>query len=139
MKPFEIQNKLGVKETVELFQGLTAIGNAVHDVTDPESPAGTSVSFLEYPTFLQIIPALQPMISGLSQVPKEAADEITDEEKQKIKDVVMQSKYAQNIDNFDEWFSDHLDAIVVLKHLMQKWYFHPKVKESLLKNLENKL
>ena len=117
----EQTNQKGIKETCDVIAFVVKVGNVIHDVTAPGSAGGSAVKLIEYPQFLSAAMSFPSMVEGISQVPYELADEITEEEKEQIKTELMKSEQLQDA-NLNDAVEDHLNAAIVLKNLIFKYY-----------------
>lgn len=125
-------NLRGINETLDVIRAVRKTGDILHDVTDINSTGGKKIALVEYPQFLPVIVSEYPKaLGGISQVPYELADEITPDERTKIKDELVKSKYIQELilrgENIETIIDDHLRWAVESKNLLFKYYVSVKI------------
>lgn len=115
-----MENKKGVKEFIDVLDFVVSTGNTVKQITAADSPGGKDVVLTEYVKLVSPLTSLPSAITGITEVPAELTDTITEAEQKEIYDALNNADVDDV--NKEEWLKDHLDAILKLKALIFKWY-----------------
>lgn len=113
-------NKEGVSEFIDVLDFIVNTGNTIKHITADDSPGGKDVVLTEYVQLVSPLTSLPAAITGITKIPAELSDTITEEEQKLIYDVLNKAEVDDS--KKEEWLKDHLDAVLKLKELIFKWY-----------------
>jgi hypothetical protein len=118
-----MENKRGVDNIVTALTFLEKVGNVLHDFKN----SGANL-LNEIAGFIPLSLSLPGFITSLSEVPFEAADQITPDEQKKIEDVILKSDYIQDLiakgTDKQTAIDDHITEIINLKNFLFKYYIN---------------
>jgi len=117
----EDQNLKGIQETIDVLNFAADLVNIVGEVTAESSSGGKKVTLTELPAFFPLLFKVAPMVSGITEVPGELLDKITEDEKNQIKEVLKKVKAINDDADLEQAVEDFLEWALITKHLITKY------------------
>lgn len=115
-----MSNNYTVQDTKDALTFLVSLANVISKVTAEDSPGGKSIAWTEYFSFYEPVKTLPAFINGISNIPKELTDEITEAEKQELLDVLKTCTSLNDKTSYA--IEKHLTVLNAIKDLVMEFY-----------------